>query len=105
MNVYHSFTRQSWNGDCSVAVLSHRVNLLTRGAYLGNNRVSVSSIRTSLLAAIDVDLVYFSELFVSWNAMENIIKAVHVCDWACYTNACLVLTETRPAQWVTLHNI
>ena len=77
-----------------MAVLSHRVNLLTRGAYLGNNRVSVSSIRSSLLAAIDVDLVYFSELFVSWNAMENIIKAVYVCDCACYTNACTCPTSS-----------
>ena len=32
------------------------------------------------LAAIDVDLVHFSKckLIVSWNAMENVIRAVHV---------------------------
>ena len=51
-------------------------------------------IRNSLLAAIDVDLVYFSELFVSWNAMENVIKAVHVRDCACYTNACMCPTSS-----------
>ena len=32
------------------------------------------------LAAIDVDLVHFSKLIVSWNAMENVIRAVHVCN-------------------------
>ena len=100
MNVYHSFTRQSWNGDCSVAVLSHRVNLLTRGAYLGNNRVSVSSIRTSLLAAIDVDLVYFSELFVSWNAMENVIKAVHVIPiHACVQPPLHLMRLNKSCSW------
>ena len=40
--------------------------------------------RTSLLAAIDIHLVHFSELIICWNAMENVIKAAHVCDCACY---------------------
>ena len=77
------------NHGMVTVLLSHRVNLLTRGAYLGNNRV-----RSSLLAAIDVDLVYFSKLFVSWNAMEDIVKAVHVRDCACYTNACTCPTSS-----------
>ena len=47
-----------------------------------------------MLAGIDVDLVYFSELFISWNAMENIIKAVYVRDYACYTNACTCPTSS-----------
>ena len=43
-----------------------------------------------MLAAIDVELVHFSEVIVSWNAMKNVIKAVnamkneikavHACD-------------------------
>ena len=34
----------------------------------------------SWVAAINVDLVHFSELIVSWNTMENVIKVVHVRD-------------------------
>ena len=29
-------------------------------------------------------LVHFSKLIVSWNAMENAIRAVHVCNCASY---------------------
>ena len=48
----------------------------------------------SLLAATDVDLVHFSKLIVSWNAMENVIKAVHVRDCACCINACACPTSS-----------
>ena len=43
------------------------------------------------LAAKDVDLVHFSKckLIVSWNAMENVIRAVHVRNCASYISACV----------------
>ena len=46
------------------------------------------------LAAIDVDLVHFSKckLIVSWNAMENVIRAVHVRNCASYISACVCPT-------------
>ena len=46
------------------------------------------------LAAIDVDLVHFSKLIVSWNAMENVIRAVHVRNCASYTSACVCPTSS-----------
>ena len=44
------------------------------------------------LAGRDVDLVHFSKLIVSWNAMENAIRAVHVCNCASYISACVCPT-------------
>ena len=44
------------------------------------------------LAGIDVDLVHFSKLIVSWNAMEDAIRAVHVCNCASYISACVCPT-------------
>ena len=46
------------------------------------------------LAAIDVDLVHFSKLIVSWNAMQNAIRAVHVCNCASYISACVCPTSS-----------
>ena len=48
------------------------------------------------LAAIDVDLVHFSKckLIVSWNAMENVIRAVHVRNCASYISACVCPTSS-----------
>ena len=49
-----------------------------------------------LAAAIDVDLVHFSKckLIVSWNAMENVIRAVHVRNCASYISACVCPTSS-----------
>ena len=44
--------------------------------------------------AIDVDLVNFSRLIVSWNAMENVIRAVHVCNCASYISAYVCPTSS-----------
>ena len=48
----------------------------------------------SLLAVIDVDLVHFSKVIVSWNSMENVIKVVHVGDCACCINAYVCPTSS-----------
>ena len=47
-----------------------------------------------ILSAIDVDLVHFSELIVNLNAMENVIRAVHVHNCAGYINACTCPTSS-----------
>ena len=41
------------------------------------------------LAAIDVDLVHFSKLIVSWNAMEDAIRAVHVTVQVISVHVCV----------------
>ena len=46
------------------------------------------------LAAIDVELVHSSKLIVSWNAMENVIRAVHVHNCASYISACVCPTSS-----------
>ena len=62
--------------------LRHPVQIL--GAICAGDDMGLS-----LLAAIDVDPVHFSELIVSWNAMEKVIKVVPVAyanGWSSYMN-------------------
>ena len=46
------------------------------------------------LVAIDVDLAHFSKLIVSWNAMENVTRAVHVRNCTSYISACVCPTSS-----------